>query len=105
MCPAAQHRGAVHLGSSEPVMTITRCLILGHDGFIGSHLCRRLAERWPQVAVEGLSQKQTDLADDAAADVIAPRLGPGSAVVVLAAIKRQVGDNAQAYLRNMALCA
>jgi UDP-glucose 4-epimerase len=86
-------------------MTITRCLVLGHDGFIGSHLCRRLAERWPQVAVEGLSQKQTDLADDAAADLIAPRLGPGSAVVVLAAIKRQVGDNAQAYLRNMALCA
>lgn len=85
-------------------MTIERCLVLGHDGFVGTHLCRHLAEQHPQIRVDGLSLRQTDLADESAVDLIAPRLGPGSAVVMLAAIKRQVGDNVQAYLRNMVLC-
>ncbi len=92
------------MGESAAVMAIDRCLVLGHDGFIGAHLCRHLAERHPRIAVEGLSLRQTDLADESAVDLLAPKLGPSAAVVMLAAIKRQVGDNVQAYLRNMALC-
>jgi UDP-glucose 4-epimerase len=85
-------------------MAINRCLILGHDGFIGAHLCRHLAAQHPALAIEGLSLRQTDLADESAVELLTPKLGTGSAVVMLAAIKRQVGDNVQAYLRNMALC-
>jgi UDP-glucose 4-epimerase len=83
---------------------ITRCLVLGHDGFIGSHFCRMLAGRHPEIAVAGISRDQLDLSEPDAADRIAEHLGPGSALMMLAAVKRQVGDNPDAYLRNTALC-
>ena len=86
-------------------MTIQRCLVLGHDGFIGPHLCRQLAEGRPDLAVEGFSVAQADLTQESAVESIAPKMGPGTAVVMLAAVKRQMGDDVQAYLRNMALCA
>jgi UDP-glucose 4-epimerase len=79
-----------------------RIIILGHSGFIGSHLSRFLAQSASKEII-GLSLPDVDLTDiDRAAELI-PLLTPDSSIVLAAAVKRQLGDTLQIFQKNMAI--
>lgn len=79
---------------------IDKVVVIGHTGFIGSALLRRLSEAHPDLEVVGLSLSEIDLARPESAGQAARHLGQRVAVVMCAAIKRQLGDSADIYLRN-----
>jgi UDP-glucose 4-epimerase len=81
-----------------------RILILGHNGFIGSYLMRALALKFPEVPLEGMSYSQIDLSDKQSIDMLIPRLGKGTTVILCAAIKRQFGDTLDSFEKNVAIC-
>jgi len=81
-----------------------RILVLGANGFIGSYLMRALALSFPGIALEGMSYSQIDLSDKHSISMLIPRLGKETTVVLCAAIKRQFGDNLDAYEKNVAMC-
>ena len=82
-------------------MAIKKILILGHSGFIGQAMAADLAANAPGMAVEGLSYPEVDFADRADWDKVADRFDEETAVVFLAAVKRQVGDNRESFAQNM----
>lgn len=81
----------------------TRVVILGHTGYIGSHLARRFAERSPDLAVVGRSLPRIDLTTDEGADALRGMLGPGTLLLVCAAIKKQLGDTRDTLRKNLAI--
>jgi nucleoside-diphosphate-sugar epimerase len=80
-----------------------RVLILGHTGFIGGHLLRHLADRRPACPAVGLALPSPDLTDWDQARQLAEWFDPETAVVMCAAIKRQLGDNLETFSRNLAM--
>ena len=78
-----------------------RILVLGHNGFIGNYLMKELAVKFPDVPLEGLSYPEIDLLDKRSVETLLPYLGKGTAVVMLAAIKRQFGDTLDTYEKNV----
>lgn len=85
-------------------MPVRRVLILGHSGFIGSSLERRLS-REKNLEVVGLSPADFDLTRPADAARLAERFTPETAVVMCSAIKRQSGDTLENYEKNTAMAA
>lgn len=85
-------------------MPIGRVLILGHSGFIGSSLERRL-RREKDLEVCGLSPADFDLTRREDAARLAERFAPDTAVVMCSAIKRQAGDSLENYEKNVAMAA
>jgi len=82
---------------------LQRIVILGHSGFIGTHLERMLQAQEPGIEVMGRSLPEMDLADAASQETLAPLLGAGTAIILCAAVKRQFGDSLEAYHKNMAI--
>ena len=78
-----------------------RILILGHTGFIGSHLIAHLKRELPQVEVIGRAPTSLDLTREAEARSLAEFFDAETAVVMLAATKRQFGDNLETYSSNV----
>lgn len=85
-------------------MPIRRVLILGHSGFIGSSLERRL-RREKDLEVVGLSPAAFDLTRLEDAARLAEHFTPETAVVMCSAIKRQAGDTLENYEKNTAMAA
>lgn len=81
----------------------SRVVILGHSGYIGSHLVRRFNERSPRIDVVGCSFPQIDLTVDAGADAFAGLVGPETLLIVCAAIKKQLGDTRETLQQNLAM--
>jgi len=83
---------------------IKRIIILGHSGFIGSHLMEGLATLIPDVELIGRSFPDIDLRKSGSAKTLLPFLGSQTAVIMLSAIKRQFGDTLESLEQNMAMC-
>jgi UDP-glucose 4-epimerase len=79
-----------------------KLLILGHSGFIGSHLEHSLSAsgKWDVI---GRSLPDIDLTEFSSASQLKTYFTPDTTVVLAAAIKRQFGDTLQAYRQNMAI--
>lgn len=75
---------------------IRRVVVLGHSGFIGSHLMRKLGGR-----AVGRSDPDTDLTRPEHAASLGGLIGRDTALVVLSAIKRQFGDTLDVFATNM----
>src|SRR2546421_8155294 len=82
---------------------IERVLILGHSGFIGGHLVRWFREHSPGVKILGEALPNIDLIRGEDADKLAPLFDAGTAVIMCAAIKRQLGDNLDTFSRNVTM--
>lgn len=76
-------------------------LVLGHSGYIGSRVAAALAERGHDVV--GRSLPPLDLTLDESVEALTDLLDPEGAVIVCAAIKKQLGDTPEIFARNMAM--
>jgi nucleoside-diphosphate-sugar epimerase len=81
---------------------VKRVIILGNSGFIGSKLNNMLLQTGAWEVV-GLSKRDIDLTDSKSIRQIEHYFLPDSALVFAAAIKRQFGDDLDAYRQNMAI--
>jgi len=79
-----------------------KIVILGHSGFIGSHLEHLLSKSAHWVAV-GRSLPDIDLTNQKHAARLIPFFTPESTVVLAAAVKRQFGDTLEVFRQNMAI--
>tara|TARA_B110000438_G_C15805108_1_gene646934 strand:- start:317 stop:1189 length:873 start_codon:yes stop_codon:yes gene_type:complete len=85
-------------------MTKERILILGHDGYIGSHLVAALQKNFPSGEIEGLSYPELDLTNcESSADKLKGLIGSNTTVIMCSGIKKQHGDNIEIYDKNMAM--
>ena len=82
-------------------MAIKKILILGHSGFIGQAMLADLQANAPDLEVVGLSVPEVDFEKKDDWDRVAARFDEETAVVFLAAVKRQVGDNRESFAQNM----
>jgi UDP-glucose 4-epimerase len=82
---------------------IDRVVIVGHTGFIGSRLLKTLAVQHPQLSLIGLSLTGLDLTDERSVSAVSESFTPRTAVVMCAAIKRQLGDSPDIFLKNTAM--
>lgn len=84
-------------------MSYRRVLVLGHAGFIGARVMAQLAALYPQAEAIGLSFPETDITTPEGAAQAAALIDSQTSVVMLAAIKRQLGDTPDIYLQNTAI--
>jgi len=79
-----------------------KIIILGHSGFIGSHLENELSATgmWDVV---GRSLPDVDLVNFESASQLKSFLVPDAVLVLAAAVKRQFGDSLDTYQRNIAI--
>lgn len=77
-----------------------RIIILGHSGFIGSHL-ERLMSKSANWEVIGHSLPDIDLTNSEHASRLLPFFTPESVLVLAAAVKRQFGDTLEVFRQNM----
>jgi UDP-glucose 4-epimerase len=81
----------------------SRIVLLGHTGYIGSRLAKAFAEIDPRIPVVGRSLHDLDLTHADSAPELESLLDPDAAVVILAAIKKQLGDNHEVFSQNLAI--
>ena len=79
-----------------------KIIILGHSGFIGSHLERTLVTSARRNVI-GRSLPDIDLTDVEQASRLIPFMEPDSTLVLAAAVKRQFGDTLEAFRLNTAI--
>jgi UDP-glucose 4-epimerase len=80
---------------------IRKCLVIGHSGFLGQRFIRHIQAAYPDMQVAGLSQLELDLTSGNAVQTLAPYLDPETCVVMMAAVKRQLGDDLSAFSVNL----
>jgi UDP-glucose 4-epimerase len=83
--------------------SINKVVVIGHTGFIGSRLLDRIRQEYPQLETRGLSLTGLDLTDEQSVAAIGEHFTIATAVVMCAAIKRQLGDSPDIYLKNTAM--
>jgi UDP-glucose 4-epimerase len=76
-------------------------LVLGHSGYIGSRVAAALAASG--VPVVGRSEVPLDLTRDDSVPALTDLLDPDGAVVICAAIKKQLGDTPEIFAKNLAI--
>ncbi len=91
------------MSAASLVTEINRVVVIGHSGFIGAALMRRLRAAAPTLDVVGLSLAGVDLTTREGAASVSKYLGSRTAIVMCAAIKRQLGDSAAIFERNTAI--
>jgi UDP-glucose 4-epimerase len=84
---------------------IRRVLILGHTGYIGSHLLAYFQQQAPEIEILGQSVSTVDLTQAEQAATLAGMLDAQTAVIVCAAIKKQLGDNLDTLSQNLQIAA
>ena len=94
-------KSAIH--ASANAGRITRVAVLGHSGFIGGHLVRFFGEHSPEVEVIGQALPAFDLTRPDDVDKLVGFFDDHTAVLMCAAIKRQLGDNLDAFARNVSM--
>jgi UDP-glucose 4-epimerase len=87
--------------STATTNTIRRVVILGHNGFIGGNLFRTFLAQPPNIEVIGRDFPDLDLIDPEQALRLSEIFDLDTAVIICAAIKRQLGDNLDAFSSNL----
>jgi len=87
--------------ASSGRQAIRRVVVLGSGGFVGTHLCAELQRIALEVELVGRSLPVLDLTVEEQAKRLAELFTPDTAVVSLAAIKRQLGDNLDSFTANL----
>ena len=80
---------------------LTRVIILGHTGFIGSHLLRKFLERDRGIEVLGYSRSAVDLTRWEKVQSLALKFDTQTAVIMCSAIKRHVEESLDAFHKNI----
>ena len=80
---------------------IGRILLLGESGFIGRHLGEFFRKCSSSIEVIGKSAPALDLTREEDVESLADLFNLRTAVVMLAGIKRQLGDNLDTFTQNM----
>ena len=81
----------------------SRIILLGNTGYIGSRLAAAFQAAAPGVPVVGRSAPSLDLTSPNAPAALEDLLDPGCALVVCAAIKKQLGDTPEILQQNLAI--
>jgi UDP-glucose 4-epimerase len=93
------------LTSSTPAQpnaqAIRRVVILGHKGFIGGNLFRHFLAHSAQLEIVGRDFPEVDLTKPDQAKRLAEDFDPNTAVIICAAIKKQLGDTLEAFEKNL----
>lgn len=79
-----------------------KVLILGHSGFIGSHLFKTI-HKIPGWEIIGLSFPEIDLSKKEQADRLLPYLAQDTILIIASWVKRQYGDDLKTYIFNNAI--
>jgi UDP-glucose 4-epimerase len=86
---------------SRQATGLARILILGHSGFIGSHLQAYYRQNFSGLEILGRSCPDLDLTEERDAERLAGFCNLETALVVLAGVKRQLGDNLDTFDGNV----
>ncbi len=78
---------------------IKRVVILGHTGFIGSKIESTLRTNYPMLEIVGLSYPAFDIVTEA--EKLKTYFDEYTAVVMLAAVKKQFGDTIENFQKNI----
>jgi len=81
---------------------IKRAILLGHSGFIGSHLKQNLTKHCSYEII-GKSLPDIDLSNIKSASQLLELFDENTTLVLMAAVKRQFGDTLEAFHKNMAI--
>lgn len=80
---------------------IKRIVILGHNGFIGSHLTESFKAEYPEIEFIGKSMPEVDLTRAEDAKNMSSCFDMDTAVIMCAAIKRQFADDQESFDKNV----
>jgi UDP-glucose 4-epimerase len=86
-----------------PGHRFSKVVILGDTGYIGSRLASAFRAKYAGLPVVGHSAPALDLTREESSAVLGDLLDPECAVVVCAAIKKQLGDNPEVFAKNMSI--
>jgi UDP-glucose 4-epimerase len=86
-----------------PAPVVSRVLVLGHTGYIGSRLAAAFRRIDPDLPVSGWSAPTLDLTMPESVAALADSIEPDCALVICAAIKKQLGDTLDALTQNLAM--
>ena len=81
----------------------SRIVLLGHTGYIGSRLAAAFAAAAPGIPIVGRSAPDLDLTRRESSGALEALLDPGCALVICAAIKKQLGDSPEIFEQNLAM--
>jgi UDP-glucose 4-epimerase len=81
----------------------SRIVVLGHTGYIGSRLAAAFEAAAPSVPVVGRSAPSLDLTRRESSGALEALLDPDCALVICAAIKKQLGDTPEIFEHNLAM--
>lgn len=84
----------------KSLTNIKRVLILGHTGFVGSHLVPYFKKHLPEVDVIGVSSALADLTKKEETRSLKKLFDPYTIVIMCSAIKRQFSDKRVTFLKN-----
>lgn len=90
-------------GTSQKM--IRRVVLLGSSGFIGGNLLTFFKKNSPEVEVVTPPAPGLDLTILEHAEALRPHLDLNAAVIVCAAIKKQLGDNLDIFTKNLLIAA
>jgi len=80
-----------------------KVVILGHSGFIGSLITECFNSLSPETEIIGISRPEIDLCERESAKQIIKHLSPDTTIIMLAAIKKQLGDSMEIYQQNISM--
>ena len=80
-----------------------KIVIFGHTGFIGRQITDCFYSLSPKTEIIGLSHQEIDLCDSESTKKVIRHLSPDTTVIMLAAIKKQLGDSLDIYKQNMSM--
>jgi UDP-glucose 4-epimerase len=86
-----------------PAPAFSRIVLLGHTGYIGSRLAAAFAAAAPGLPVVGRSAPSLDLTRSESSRALEDLLDPDCALVICAAIKKQLGDTPEIFEQNLAM--
>lgn len=91
--------------SKLPLRTkkIKRIVILGHSGFIGSHLEHYLQEKYQLIEIVGRALPSIDFTEEGEIIVLKDFFDMNTAVIMLAAIKPNIGNDLEAFIKNVSM--
>ena len=81
----------------------SRIILLGHTGYIGRRLAAAFAKAAPSIPVAGRSVTELDLTQPASSGALESMLDADAALVICAAIKKQLGDTLDVLAQNLAI--
>lgn len=90
-----------NLMEKENEEEIRRLIILGHSGFIGSHIKKFYREQYPEIEIIGRSFPPFDLTNMDDVSTLKNYFDMNTAVVMLSMLKKEHGDNIDNFLKNI----